>query len=99
MDGLLRLLPRAKAVGHAGAGDFDLAPDRRITRRGTAFIYAGAEIIDPRALDGFEGKFSLNPVWDRMLAAGRLHGGVHAGAWVDVGRPEGIALAEAALAG
>ncbi len=98
MDGLLSLLPRADALSHAGAGDFELAPDGRIARRGAGFVYAGAGIIEPSALDGFDGKFSLNPVWDGMLARGRLHGIVHAGPWVDVGRPEGIALAEAALA-
>lgn len=102
MDGLLCLVPRAGAVGHVGPGDFDRAADGRVARRGAtgtaAFVYAGAGIIQPRALDGFDGKFSLNPVWDRMLAAGRLQGIVHDGVWVDVGRPEGIALAEAALA-
>jgi MurNAc alpha-1-phosphate uridylyltransferase len=91
-------LPRADALSHAGAGDFELAPDGRIARRGAGFVYAGAGIIEPGTLDGFDGKFSLNPVWDGMLARGRLHGIVHAGPWVDVGRPEGIALAEAALA-
>jgi len=98
MDGLLSLLPRADALSHSGAGDFELAPVGRIARRGAGFVYAGAGIIEPSALDGFDGKFSLNPVWDGMLARGRLHGIVHAGPWVDVGRPEGIALAEAALA-
>ncbi len=91
-------MPRVDAIGHAGVGDFDLAADGWIADRGTAFVYAGAGIIDPRSLDGFEGKFSLNPVWDGMLATERLHGVVHEGPWVDVGRPEGIALAEAALA-
>ena len=37
-------------------------------------------------------------VWDRLRAEGRLRGIVHPGGWVDVGRPEGIALAEAELA-
>ena len=79
------------------------AADGRLTRRGAAeaapFVYAGAEIIDTDALAGFEGPvFSLNPVWDRLIDAGRLFGIVHAGGWVDVGRPEGIALAEAELA-
>jgi len=98
MDGLLCLIPRADAASHAGTGDFELSADGRIARRGAAFVYAGAGIIRPRALDGFEGKFSLNPVWDRMMAHGRLHGIIHDGPWVDVGRPEGIGLAEAALA-
>jgi N-acetyl-alpha-D-muramate 1-phosphate uridylyltransferase len=103
MGALLVLVPRDGAVGHAGPGDFFLAADGRLTRRGTAeaapFVYAGAEIIDTDALAGFEGPvFSLNPVWDRLIDAGRLFGIVHTSGWVDVGRPEGIALAEAELA-
>jgi len=103
MGALLCLVPRARAVGHTGAGDFLLGPDGRLARRGSAatapFVYAGAGIIDTAALDGFDDAiFSLNPVWDRLIAKGRLFGVVHGGGWVDVGRPEGIALAEAELA-
>lgn len=103
MGALLCLVPRARAIGHAGAGDFFLGPDGRLARRGSAeaapFVYAGAEIIDTAALEGFdEAVFSLNPVWDRLIAKGQLFGIVHRGGWVDVGRPEGIALAEAELA-
>ena len=103
MDALLCLVPRAEATGHAGPGDFFAAPDGALARRGAApaadFVYAGAQIIRAGALAGHAGPvFSLNPVWDRLIAAGRLFGCVHRGAWVDVGRPEGIALAEAALA-
>ena len=92
-----------EATGHAGPGDFFAAPDGALARRGAApaadFVYAGAQIIRAGALAGHAGPvFSLNPVWDRLIAAGRLFGCVHRGAWVDVGRPEGIALAEAALA-
>lgn len=103
MDALLCLVPLAAALGHEGPGDFFLAPDGRLARRGDApaadFVYSGAGLIDPAALDGFAGEvFSLNPVWDRLLAAGRLAGIAYPGRWSDVGRPEGIALAEAELA-
>lgn len=102
MDALLCLVPRADAVGHAGSGDFHCDADGRLTRRGSAatadYVYAGAQIIDPAALNAFApGAFSLNAVWDPMIAAGRLRSVVHRGGWVDVGRPEGIALAEAEL--
>ena len=63
------------------------------------FVYAGAGIIDPAAVAEFPGEvFSLNPVWDRLGAEGTLRGVVYPGGWVDVGRPEGIALAEEELA-
>ncbi len=96
----LCLVPRAAAIGHTGPGDFFMEPGDRLRRRGATptadYVYAGAEIIDPAALGGFTDEvFSLNPVWDALIAEGRLTGVVHAGGWVDVGRPEGIALAEA----
>jgi MurNAc alpha-1-phosphate uridylyltransferase len=104
MGALLCLVPRAAATGHTGPGDFFLAPDRGLQRRGEAlaadYVYAGAQIIDTATLDGFDAPvFSLNAVWDRLLAESRLFGVVHPGGWVDVGRPEGLALAEAELAG
>ena len=100
---LLCLVPREAAAGHTGPGDFFLEPGGRLRRRGAApaapYVYAGAQIIDPAAVAGVpETVFSLNPVWDALIAADRLRGIVHTGAWVDVGRPEGIALAEASLA-
>ncbi|MFO1107116.1 MAG: nucleotidyltransferase family protein [Amaricoccus sp.] len=103
MGALLCLVPRAAALGHAGPGDFHRAADGRLARRAPApeaqYIYAGAQILDPAPLASFpEAVFSLNPLWDRLIAEGRLYGIVHPGLWVDVGRPEGIALAEAALA-
>ena len=82
---------------------FFLGPDARLRRRGAAatadFVYAGAQIIDPAPVAAFPaGAFSLNPVWDALIAQRRLAGVVHPGGWVDVGRPEGIALAAAELA-
>lgn len=102
MGALLALVPRADALGHHGPGDFRLERDGRLRRRDgptAPFVYAGAEIIDPAALEGFaEGPLSLNDVWDRLRADGRLYGVIYRGGWVDVGRPEGIGLAEAELA-
>jgi MurNAc alpha-1-phosphate uridylyltransferase len=99
---LLSLVRREAATGHGGPGDFFLDAGRLRRRAGAAaapFVYAGAQIIDPAALAGFDAAaFSLNPVWDALIAEGRLRGTVHSGGWVDVGRPEGIALAEAELA-
>ena len=96
-------MPRAAAAGHGGPGDFFSGADGRLARRGAAavadFVYAGAQIIDPAPVAAVaDAVFSLNPVWDGLIAEGRLGGVVHPGGWVDVGRPEGIALAEAALA-
>ncbi len=101
--GLLCLVPQDAAVGHSGPGDFFRAADGRLTRRGDAaradFVFAGAQILDLSVLDAWApGAFSLNLVWDRLLADGALFGIVHRGGWIDVGTPDGIVLAEAELA-
>jgi MurNAc alpha-1-phosphate uridylyltransferase len=67
--------------------------------RGPGLIYSGVQIIRTEGLaDVREAAFSLNLLWDRMLARGTLHVIPYDGEWCDVGRPEGIALAEAMLA-
>ena len=101
MAALLLLAPVVQTVGHGGTGDFLLAPDGRIARANgqPGLVYLGAQIIRTDRLGDFpEPAFSLNRLWDRMIADGRAFGMVHAGRWCDVGRPEGIALAEAMLA-
>jgi MurNAc alpha-1-phosphate uridylyltransferase len=93
-DALLLVGRGQDCRGHAGPGDFDLAGDGLMTRGGTA-IFLGAQVIKTSALEGIvEPVFSLNRVWDRLIAAGRLAGTWHDGGWCDVGRPEGIAEAE-----
>lgn len=99
MDGLLLLVPRESAIGHAGAGDFDLDPDGRL-RRGQGHVYTGAGIVRTEGLAQVgETVFSLNRLWNTMAAAGRLYGTIHRGGWCDVGRPESIPLAERMLRG
>ncbi len=99
MGALLLLADPADAVGHSGPGDFIAGPDGRLTR-GPGLIYVGAQIVDPGLLAEIpEAAFSLNLLWDRMIAAGTLYGIRLRGRWCDVGRPESIALAEAMLKG
>lgn len=101
MDALLLLAPPSHTVGHGGTGDFTHAPDGRIARANgqPGLVYLGAQILRPDRLADFpETAFSLNRLWDRMIGDGRAYGVVHRGRWCDVGRPEGIALAEAMLA-
>lgn len=100
MDALLLLLPAPRARGHDGSGDFLLAADGRISRaKGAAgVVYLGAQILRTDLLCAVsEPVFSLNRLWDTMIAEGRAHGLIHRGEWCDVGRPEGIAAAEAML--
>lgn len=104
MDGLLLLQPRETADGHGGPGDFFLEADGRLRRRGTQatapYVYTGVQILQPAMFrDAPAGAFSLNILYDRAIAAGRLHGLVHRGTWMDVGTHAGLKQAEAALHG
>jgi MurNAc alpha-1-phosphate uridylyltransferase len=102
MDALLLLLPAEQALGHSGTGDFLLDDQGRIQRaKGAAApVYLGAQILRTEGLAAIsEDVFSLNRLWDDMIAKGRAFGLIHRGGWCDVGRPEGIAVAEAMLAG
>jgi N-acetyl-alpha-D-muramate 1-phosphate uridylyltransferase len=97
MGALLLLAPVDRARGHSGKGDFTLHPDGRITRGGP-MVYLGAQIVNPAGLERIPDRvFSLNRHWDWLIAQGRAFGAVHQGLWCDVGRPEGIATAEAML--
>lgn len=98
MDALLMLVPRDRARGRVGPGDFSLDPAGRISRKGD-LVYAGCQIIKPDRLAAIADEvFSLNLLWDLMIAEGRAFGIVHPGGWCDLGRPETIPLAEAMLA-
>ncbi|QPH52756.1 nucleotidyltransferase family protein [Pontivivens ytuae] len=102
-DACLLVVRRVETRCHPGAGDFDLTeggPVRRGDRPSAEYVYAGMQVIDPAVLDGLApGKFSLNVVWNRLLAAGRLGLAVAPGPWVDVGTPEGLAAADALVRG
>jgi MurNAc alpha-1-phosphate uridylyltransferase len=98
MEGLLLLLDRDRAIGHARPGDFLTDPQGRLSR-GPGRVYSGAQIIRTDDLAGIDAPaFSLNLLWDRMIARGTLFGLAYTGQWCDVGRPESIPLAEALLA-
>lgn len=99
MDGLLVVMPGV-AAGRQGADDFVMAPDGGLQRANGAggHVYLGAQILRTDELAQVpQAVFSLNVVWDRMIARGRLYGVEHAGGWCDVGTPHGIVTAETML--
>ena len=97
MDALLLCIPKAQALGHAGAGDFVIGADGQ-ARRGAGMIYSGVQIIKPDLLHDIPDRiFSLNLLWTRILDRGRLFAIEYPGKWCDVGHPDGIALAESML--
>jgi MurNAc alpha-1-phosphate uridylyltransferase len=73
---------------------------RQSVTGGAGYVYLGAQIIKTDMLAGIpDAAFSMWRLWEPMIAAGRMHGLIHAGGWCDVGQPESIALAEQLLAG
>jgi MurNAc alpha-1-phosphate uridylyltransferase len=102
MDSLLLLAPLSTSIGYAARGDFDMAADGRLTRRGerqvVPFAFAGVSLCTAKLFDEApEGPFSLNVLWDRALAEGRLCGVRLDGRWMHVGTPEALAEAEASF--
>ncbi|WP_022703348.1 nucleotidyltransferase family protein [Pseudorhodobacter ferrugineus] len=100
MDALLLLAPPSQIKEFQGKGDFLLRADGQITRaKGAAGLaYLGAQILRPVGIDAVaDAAFSLNILWDQMIAQGRAYGVLHSGSWCDVGRPEGIIEAETLL--
>lgn len=102
MDSLLLLCDPARTTGYDGLGDFYLNADGRLQRgRGSgAMAFIGGYLVHPRLFaDAPHGAFSMNLLWDRAMASGRLFGLAHAGKWLHVGTPDAIGLAEAQLRG
>lgn len=97
MDALLMCIPIAQTIRHSGSGDFAADETGRITRGG-GLVYGGAQILRTDGLHGFQQPaFSLNLLWDQMQQQDRLFALTYPGRWCDVGRPEGIAMAEGLL--
>jgi MurNAc alpha-1-phosphate uridylyltransferase len=102
MDGLLLLAPTTSSIGYSGRGDFAMAPDGRLSRRGerdvVPFVYAGAAIFSPAFFAGVApGPSSMSPLFDRAAEAERLYGLRLEGVWMHVGTPDAIKAAEAAI--
>lgn len=98
MDALLVSIPRSRAQGHRGNGDFYLAQDGQLLR-GCDLVYGGVQIIKTDLLHSVKrARFSLNLIWNKMGATGRLFGLEYPGQWCDVGHPDGIDIAEKMIA-
>lgn len=96
MDALLLMQRTPSAYGYEGPGDFFLDPlglaRRRKPREVAPYLFAGVQILHPRLVrDVPAGPFSLNLLYDRAMADGRLYGIVHDGEWYHVGTPESLA--------
>ena len=75
MDALLLLAPTATSIGYAGRGDFAMAPDGRLARRGEREVVAVRLCRRGDALARLfagapAGAFSLTPLFDRAAEPG-----------------------------
>jgi N-acetyl-alpha-D-muramate 1-phosphate uridylyltransferase len=102
MDALLMLAPSVGSLGYDGSGDFDLGSAGHLLRRreghAAPYVYTGAAILAPAALDAFNDTiFSLNRLFDRAIASERLYGLPLEGRWMHIGTPEAVQEAEACI--
>jgi N-acetyl-alpha-D-muramate 1-phosphate uridylyltransferase len=103
MDMLLLLAHKDTSFGYEGTGDFMRDTQGELARRaaGTSapYVYAGVAIIKPSLFaDTPDGPFSLNLLFDRCIASGRLYGHILDGEWLHVGTPQAIPEANARFA-
>lgn len=102
MDGLLLVVRTAQVDGEVGRGDFHLDPMGRVRRPKelelAPYIFSGLQILAPGLFaDAPGGAFSLNLLYDRAIAAGRLYAMVHDGIWFHLSTPADLERAEAAM--
>jgi MurNAc alpha-1-phosphate uridylyltransferase len=83
---------------HNSRGDFGLDGDLVVSRDTDRFTYSGVGMFRREFFDGASGeRFPLLPLLNRAIAARRVRGELHRGAWSDVGTPERLAALDARL--
>lgn len=95
MDALLLLLPREKAHGYEGKGDFFMSSEGRLSRPEelvlAPYVYIGVQITHPGLFkEAPKGPFSMNILWNKALEKGRLYGLVHHGEWFHISTPQDL---------
>jgi N-acetyl-alpha-D-muramate 1-phosphate uridylyltransferase len=103
MDILLLVAAAAASVGVDSPGDFNMAPDGRLTRRpereAAPFVYTGVAIVKPGLFEAeTRDIFPLAPFFFEAAKTGRLFGRRLEGLWFHVGTPQAIEEAEKKLA-
>jgi MurNAc alpha-1-phosphate uridylyltransferase len=103
VDGVILVHRTFQVHSDTGLGDFFLdawgRPRRRGEREVAPYIFAGVTLARPCLFAGGGApSFSMNRVWDRAIAAGRLAAVVHDGLWFHFTRPDDLHEAEHALA-
>ena len=104
MDALLLLHPTITAIGYTGRGDFTMDSigviERREERSVAPYLFTGVQLLNPALFEECpEGAFSLNVIYDKAAARGRLFGIRHEGQWLHVGTARALAEASRKVAG
>jgi MurNAc alpha-1-phosphate uridylyltransferase len=95
--GTLVLVPNP---AHHSGGDYGIDRHGVLTTDEPKWTFAGISLLSPALFAGLSpGRRPLSQVFDAAIAARRLKGLIHAGAWIDVGTPERLAAARRALTG
>ncbi len=105
MDVLMLMARVERAIAYTRAGDYRLAasgsvrtPIRRREAPTAPFVFTSAQILHPKTFATHPpGPYSQREIWDDLEATGRLKAVIHDGDWVDVGTPEGLDAATAAV--
>lgn len=104
----LLLHPTYKAYGYSGPGDFTLDQLFKLTMRKekeiAPLVFTGAQILDPALFRlpevvSFGDGFPLSKIYRLLNQTPSLRGIRHDGAWLHIGDPAGLALAEKLLGG
>ena len=93
--GRLLLVPNPS---HHPRGDFGLDNEGRVIDAEPRLTYSGISLLDPSIFDGLPpGRHALAGVFLKAIGERMLTGVLHSGLWFDVGTPERLEAAAAAL--
>lgn len=93
--GRLVLVPNPS---HHPRGDYGMDREGRLVDTDPRLTYSGISLLDPALFDGLApGRRPLSEVFLKAIGERALTGVVHDGLWFDVGTPERLAAAAAAL--
>jgi N-acetyl-alpha-D-muramate 1-phosphate uridylyltransferase len=102
LDATLLVYRTAHVRAEVGFGDFMVDKLGVLRRRGerevVPYLYAGVQVVSAALFAGApEGKFSMNLLWDRAIAADRVRAVVHDGLWFHLSTPADLSDAESVL--